>query len=111
MTAGSNRVKHAFIWPAVLLVLIVTLFPLVYSLTISFQQMRLVPPSPPRFVGLANYQTLLAQPRFWQVLGNTGIIAVLSVALQYVIGFGLALALHAKVPGERLFRVPSSCPC
>ena len=68
MGAGGDRIKHAFIWPAVLLVLAVTLFPLVYSLSISFQQVRLVPPSPPRFVGLANYTTLLSQARFWQVL-------------------------------------------
>lgn len=102
---GGDRVKHAFIWPAVLVVLLVSLFPLVYSLSISLQQVRLVPPSPPRFVGLANYANLLSQPRFWQVLGNTGLIAVCSVAVQYVVGFALALALHAKVPGERLFRV------
>ena len=75
MGAGGDRIKHAFIWPAVLLVLAVTLFPLVYSLSISFQQVRLVPPSP-RFVGLANYTTLLSQARFWQVLGNTAFLAV-----------------------------------
>jgi multiple sugar transport system permease protein len=105
MGAGGDRIKHAFIWPAVLLVLAVTLFPLVYSLSISFQQVRLVPPSPPRFVGLANYTTLLSQARFWQVLGNTAFLAVVSVAIQYVVGFALALALFAKVPGERLFRI------
>ncbi|HET6466893.1 MAG TPA: sugar ABC transporter permease, partial [Geminicoccaceae bacterium] len=97
-------IKYAFIWPAVLVVLLVTLFPLVYSLALSFQTMRLVPPTPPRFVGLGNYVTLLSQPRFWQVLGNTSTIVFASVALQYVVGFALALALHARVPGERLFR-------
>lgn len=105
MGAGSDRIKHVFIWPAVLVVLLISLFPLLYSLSISFQSVRLVPPAPPRFVGFGNYATLLSQPRFWQVLGNTGTIAVLSVAIQYVVGFALALALHAKVPGERLFRV------
>ena len=100
-------IRHLFIWPAALIVLLVTLFPLVYSLTISFQTMRLVPPTPPRFVGLGNYADLLAQPRFWQVLGNTATIVFVSVALQYVIGFLLALALHAKVPGERLYRIGS----
>ncbi|MGI9500657.1 MAG: carbohydrate ABC transporter permease [Geminicoccaceae bacterium] len=98
-------VRHLFIWPAVLIVLLVTLFPLVYSLTISFQTMRLVPPTPPRFVGLDNYANLLSELRFWQVLGNTTLIVMVSVALQYVIGFALALALHANVPGERLFRI------
>jgi multiple sugar transport system permease protein len=103
--AGGDRVKHAFIWPAVLIVLLVSLFPLVYSLSISFQQVRLVPPSPPRFVGVGNYATLLTQPRFWQVLGNTALVAVVSVAIEYVVGFALALALFARVPGERLFRL------
>lgn len=98
-------IRHLFIWPAALIVLVVTLFPLVYSLTISFQTMRLVPPTPPRFVGLDNYANLLVQPRFWQVLGNTATVVFVSVALQYVIGFLLALALHAKVPGERLYRI------
>ncbi len=98
-------IRHLFIWPAVLIVLLVTLFPLVYSLTISFQTMRLVPPTPPRFVGLDNYTNLLGELRFWQVLGNTSLIVLASVVLQYVIGFALALALYANVPGERLFRV------
>ena len=98
-------VRHLFIWPAVLIVLLVTLFPLVYSLTISFQTMRLVPPTPPRFVGLDNYANLLSELRFWQVLGNTSLIVGVSVVLQYVIGFALALALYANIPGERLFRV------
>ena len=103
-------IKYVFIWPAVLVVLAVTLFPLVYSLTISFQQVRLVPPSPPRFVGLDNYATLLTQPRFWQVLSNTSVIAFTSVAIQYVVGLALALALHHKVPGERLYRVSFLLP-
>ncbi len=103
-------VRHLFIWPAVLIVLLVTLFPLVYSLTISFQSMRLVPPTPPRFVGFGNYADLLSKLRFWQVLGNTSLIVVVSVTLQYVIGFGLALALHANIPGERLFRVSFLMP-
>lgn len=103
-------IRHLFIWPAALIVLLVTLFPLVYSLAISFQSMRLVPPTPARFVGLDNYADLLAQARFWQVLGNTATIVFVSVALQYVIGFALALALHARVPGERLYRVSFLLP-
>lgn len=108
--AGSDRIKHAFIWPAVLVVLAVSLFPLVYSLLMSLQQVRLVPPSPPRFVGAQNYLDLISQARFWQVLGNTAVIAFTSVLLQYVLGFALALALHAKVPGERLFRITFLLP-
>ncbi|MEO3431945.1 sugar ABC transporter permease [Inquilinus sp. CAU 1745] len=99
-----DPIKHVFIWPAFLVVLLVSLFPLIYSLTISFQSMRLVPPTPPRFVGLGNYTDLLTQARFWNVVWTTSVIVFCSVTIQYVIGFAIALALHARVPGERLFR-------
>lgn len=101
----NDPIKHVFIWPAFLVVLVIAIFPLIYSLTTSFMSFRLVPPTPVRFVGLDNYTSLLANPRFWQVFLTTSIIAFSAVAIQYVIGFGLALALHAKVPGERLYRV------
>lgn len=102
---AHDPIKHLFIWPAVLVVLLVSIFPLVYSLTTSFMSFRLIPPTPPRFVGLDNYASLLQQPRFWSVIATTSLIAFTAVALQYVIGFAVALALHARVPGERLFRV------
>ncbi|MGO4724947.1 MULTISPECIES: carbohydrate ABC transporter permease [unclassified Inquilinus] len=98
-------IKHVFIWPAFLVVLLVGIFPLIYSFTISFQSMRLVPPLPPRFVGFDNYTSLLANPRFWATVQTTSIIVFVSVSIQYVLGFAVALALHSKIPGERLFRV------
>ena len=98
-------IKHVFIWPAFLVVLLVGIFPLIYSFTISFQSMRLVPPLPSRFVGFDNYASLLANPRFWATVQTTSIIAFVSVSIQYVLGFAVALALHSKIPGERLFRV------
>ena len=55
----NDPIKHFFIWPAVLIVLVISIFPLIYSLTTSFMSLRLVPPIPPRFVGLGNYAELL----------------------------------------------------
>jgi len=52
ITKQNDLVKHAFLWPAFLVVLLVSLFPLIYALTVSFQSVRLVPPMPPHFVGL-----------------------------------------------------------
>ncbi len=101
----NDPIKYFFIWPALFVVLAISIFPLIYSLTTSFMSFRLVPPSPPRFNGIENYISLLTNPRFWHVTVTTSIIAFTSVAIQYIIGFGVALALHAKVPGEKLFRV------
>ncbi len=108
--ADNDRVKYLFIWPAFIVVLIVTLFPLIYALVVSFQSMRLVPPIPPRFVGLDNYADILASARFWGSIWTTAVIVFISVALQYVFGFGLALALHHNVPGAALYRVAFLLP-
>jgi multiple sugar transport system permease protein len=105
-----DAIKHAFLWPAFLLVLVISLFPLIYALTVSFQTVRLVPPTPARFVGLDNYAAILASGRFWGSIWTTAVIAFVSVALQYVLGFALALALHHNVPGASLYRVTFLLP-
>lgn len=101
----NDPIKYFFIWPAFIIVLAMAIFPLIYSLSISFMHYRLIPPLPPRFIGLDNYIDLLGQERFRAVIWTTSIIVMVSVALQYVIGFSIALMLHAKVPGAKLFRV------
>lgn len=106
----NDPIKHFFIWPALIIVLMISIFPLVYSLTTSFMSMRLVPPTPARFVGFGNYIDLLQNPRFWHVAGTTTLIAFISVGLQYVIGLSVALALNSKVPGEGIFRVSFLLP-
>ncbi len=105
-----DPIKYVFIWPAFLVVLAVGLFPLIYSFTMSFQSIRLVPPLPPRFVGVENYWTILQTERFWHVIGVTSLIAFVSVAIEYIIGFAIALALHNKVHGEKLFRISFLLP-
>ena len=101
----NDPIKYCFIWPAFMIVLAMAIFPLIYSLSISFMHFRLIPPLPPRFIGLDNYINLLGQERFRSVIWTTSIIVIVSVALQYVIGFSIALMLNARVPGAKLFRV------
>ena len=70
----DDGVKHLFMWPAFLVVLLVTLFPLIYALTVSFQSVRIVPPMPPRWVGLDNYGEIVASARFWGAIWTTAVI-------------------------------------
>ena len=106
----QDQIKHLFLWPAFLIVLMISLFPLIYALTVSFQAMRLVPPLPPRFVGFDNYANILSSARFWGSVGVTSTIVFASVTIQYVAGFALALALHHNVPGTSLYRVTFLLP-
>lgn len=106
----QNRLKYAFIWPAFLIVLVVSLFPLIYALVVSFQSVRIAPPTPPRFVGFDNYAEIIQSGRFWGAISTTSIIVFISVAFQYVLGFAIALALHHNVPGSKLYRVSFLLP-
>jgi multiple sugar transport system permease protein len=106
----EDPVKHFFLWPAVLIVLAMAIFPLIFSLANSFMSLRLIPPRPARFVGLENYADLLADDRFWQVVSTTSLIAFSSVAAQFVIGFSIALSLVKRVPGADFFRVSFLLP-
>jgi len=100
----NDRAKYGFIFPAFLIVLLVSLFPLMYSLIISFNLVRLVPPTPERFVGFDNYAKALSNIRFWTAVGNTALISIVAVSLQYVIGLSIAIALNARLPMQSLFR-------
>lgn len=106
----EDPIKHFFLWPAVLIVLAMAIFPLIYSLANSFMKLRLIPPRPAKFIGLDNYADLLVDDRFWQVVGTTSLIAFVSVAVQFVIGFGIALSLVKRVPGANFFRVSFLLP-
>ena len=52
----NDPIKHVFIWPSVIVVLAISIFRLIYSLTTSFRRYRLIPPIAPRVVWFGNYK-------------------------------------------------------
>jgi multiple sugar transport system permease protein len=95
----QRRVGWLMAAPAILVILALSIFPLLYSLGISFLQWDLQTPERP-FVGLANYAQAIADPRVWAALGNTLLIVVVAVALELLLGLGLALLLVDELPGK-----------
>jgi len=89
--------KKAFAWfltgPCLLFLLLVGLYPTVYVFALSFS--KYIPGTGMEFVGLHNYIRAFQSPRFWHGLYVTGWFALLSVAIQLVFGFVMALALQA----------------
>ena len=51
-------------------------------------------------MGLGNYLTILRDDRFWQSLGHTAFFAVISVAVELVLGLALALAMNRAFRGR-----------
>jgi multiple sugar transport system permease protein len=63
-----------------------------------------------RFIGLANYRSLLHDARFWTALGNTSYFAFVSVGIELVLGLALALLLDSRAPGRSLLRAAVLVP-
>ncbi len=101
-----------FVSPWLLGFLIFTVFPVIASLYLSFTDYRVL--SPPRWVGLANYKSLLGDTDyFWPSLANTAFL-FLELPLSLVLGLALALLLNQKLRGIMVYRtflfVPSIVP-
>jgi multiple sugar transport system permease protein len=91
---------YLFILPFVIFCLILLLYPVVYSLALSFREATVetfVSGEMP-FNGLIQYQAALADPIFWRALTNTLLFAFFSILFQFTIGFLLALLFQADFP-------------
>jgi multiple sugar transport system permease protein len=93
-----------FVLPATLLLVLLVIFPTLYTLALSFVRWNLTEAEPPSFAGLANYAFLFREARFWDSLGRTLIFTVVSTATTLAIGMGLALLLNRPLPAKNLFR-------
>lgn len=88
-----------FIAPTLILLILFNIFPLFYSLYLSFTDFSVIERETSIWVGFANYGRLLNDEQMWQYFATTGRFAFLSVGLQTVIGFALAMPLREKWRG------------
>jgi len=97
---SDKRVIQIFVIPTIILLIVMNIFPLIYSLYLSFTEYSVIKTAPPKWVGLANYEAILTSSRFWENFAFTGKYSLISVLLQMVVGFGLAMLLRDKFKGS-----------
>lgn len=102
--------RRTLILPATLILLALSIFPLVFSLLITFTNYRLLSLVPLRFIGLENWARLLTDSNFHIVVRNTIVFVVFAITAQYVLGFGLAILLNQQIRGQRFFRLSLLLP-
>jgi ABC-type sugar transport system permease subunit len=91
----------AFASPSLVLIAVVIVFPLVYAFYLSLQDFDLSIGPDYQFVGLRNYaEALFRDSRFWGSVWNTAVIIVPSLAVQLLLGLGIALLLNRKIRGR-----------
>lgn len=96
--------KHFFLLPALLTLAAIILFPLIFTVRVSFSSWD-VYQAGLDYIGGRNYARLIEDTRFWESLLRLSGMSFITVTLQYVLGFALALAVWKKMPGGRVFRV------
>ena len=98
-----RRTILAFLGPAVFALVVVGIVPLGFALWKSLHYFNLTKLAQSRFVGLENYIFVLTDPVFWQAIGRTALLFVISVPVQVAVGLIIALVLHR--PGLTFFKV------
>jgi len=102
----TERSKHFFLTPTAVLILVLSIFPLFFSLILSFVSWDLSRlEGGIRFYGLNNFITLAKDARFWHTARVTLTFVIGAVALQYCIGLGIAMLLNQEIRLRRFFRV------
>jgi multiple sugar transport system permease protein len=101
-----TRLKILMIIPLQLVLLVIVLFPFLMNLQLSFTNFQGNSPNEwfrEPLIGLVNYAQLLRDPRFLGALGRTLGITAASLALECLLGMGLALLMQDDFRGKRLF--------
>jgi multiple sugar transport system permease protein len=103
-TTDRVRSERRLAWmlcaPAVVVMLLVTGYPIAYAIYLSLQKYDLRFPSDKEFVGLSNYADVLTSSTWWQDVGHTLIITVFSVSIELVLGMAIALVMHRAIFGR-----------
>jgi multiple sugar transport system permease protein len=103
--AWGRHTGGLLVAPALALLFLMNIFPLMWSFGLSFFSYRANRLAPPTFVGLQNYEWVLSDPTIWARLQTTALMAALSVALQMIVGFLLALLFEKRFPGRRFLMI------
>ena len=106
---GEQGKRALFVLPAVLFVVSMVIFPMLFGLYISFTDWNLASVTGRKFNGLDNFRQMLSDPFYWNALKNM-VYYVAAIAVEYTIAFGLALLLNADIRARKFFRVALLLP-
>jgi multiple sugar transport system permease protein len=97
---SDRNIMLLFIMPTMVILVLMNIYPLFYSLYLSFTEYSVIKGEAPKWIGFKNYVDILSDPKIWHNFAITGRYTVISVMLQMLIGFGLALLLRDKFKGS-----------
>ena len=97
----QNTFAYKMVAPAIAVLLLVAVFPLIYLLVVSFQGITMIDNSSD-FVGLLNYRAILQDQRLWQAVGHTLIFLAVALPIELLLGLGMAQLFLNPMPGRQI---------
>jgi multiple sugar transport system permease protein len=113
LSEGAKAERRLGLWliaPAVVVMLAVTAYPVIYAVWLSLQRYNLELPNAVKFVGFSNYAAVLSSPYWWQALWVTVLITVISVSITLALGMLLAIVMHRTLFGRGTVRTAALVP-
>ncbi len=101
---SDRTIAWIFVAPTIFLLLAVNIFPLIWTIRLSFTDFRVNRPNNDvEWVGLRNYQRILSDPDIWATMQATAHFLIWTIILQVLIGFTLAFLINKKFKGNDLW--------
>ncbi len=107
---AENNLARKLVAPAIVLMLLVTAFPMLRAIYLSLFSYTLTAPEEREFVGFSNYLTALSDSLFWRDTANTVMIMIITVAVELVIGFAFAMVMHRVIFARGVIRTSILIP-
>ena len=101
---SDRTIAWIFVAPTIFLLLAVNIFPLIWTIRLSFTNFRVNRPNNDvEWVGLRNYERILSDPDIWNTMQATAHFLIWTIVLQVLIGFTLAYLINKKFKGNDLW--------
>lgn len=94
--------RYALIAPSIFVLLLIGVFPLVYLLMVSFQNITMIDVDT-SFHGLLNYRLMVQDRRMWEALLHTVLFTVIALPIELVLGLAMAQLFIDRIPGRQVF--------
>ena len=107
---AERRLGWMLCAPAVIVMIAVTGYPVIYAIFLSLERYNLEYPQLVKFIGFSNYAAVLSSSYWWEALEVTLVITVFSVAITLVLGMLLAMLMHRTLFGRGTVRTAALIP-
>ena len=98
---SDKKLAWLFVAPSILLLLAINIFPLLWTIYLSFTNYRVNRPNRDvEWIGLRNYERILNDTDIWQTMQATAHFLISTILLQVLLGFALAFLINKKFKGN-----------